>query len=573
MNGSVVFLFGTLLLWAGWVLALVAVHRWVSSWVAPAALKSPLRRSAVLTALLAGAGHLAGGGLLPPVEFGYRFPLVWPIAPFAAWATAVAALVGVGWLARAPLGLPQERRSNALTGVMWLAAAVVFFLVFRASGDTVTLVTGGVSLRPGQVLALTVVTFGAVFAFAGTSRALRARAIAKGVATHLALLAGSVVFGLPFAWLLITSFKEDVDMASADGLVWVPKVQVTVPYRNPNEPMVTARFEGQTVTGRVMQVDAQGLATVEVRRPLALSSKTFLAPMASLTEIDQEIPVVTFVEAGQTLTGKVVQEDAVGHKVVEVTSPAARAGERFTKEPSEIIPVRTPGLRWQNYSDALDYLPPETAKGLVYLRNTLLLVVLNILGTVLSSSLVAYAFARLRFPGRNTLFLLLISTMMLPAAVTLLPTFLIFRSLGWIDTLKPLWVTSFFAGAFNVFLLRQFFLTLPAELEDASKIDGCSYVRTYWSVMMPQIKPALAVISVWTFIGTWNNFMGPLIYINSPENMPIAYAVQLFQSDRGSEPGLMMALATVSMLPVLLLFAFAQRYFIEGVTLSGLGGR
>lgn len=218
-------------------------------------------------------------------------------------------------------------------------------------------------------------------------------------------------------------------------------------------------------------------------------------------------------------------------------------------------------------------LPVETSRGLVFLKNTLIIVILNVIGTLISSSIVAYAFARLRFPGKGALFLVLLSTMMLPAAVTLIPTFLIFRWLGWIDTLKPLWVPAFLGSAFNIFLLRQFFMSIPAELEDAAKIDGCTYLRTFWQVMLPQIKPALAVIAIWTFMAAWNNFMGPLIYINSPENMPISYAVQLFQSDRSGEPGLLMAFATMAMLPVLAVFFVAQKYFIEGVTLSGLGGR
>jgi multiple sugar transport system permease protein len=163
--------------------------------------------------------------------------------------------------------------------------------------------------------------------------------------------------------------------------------------------------------------------------------------------------------------------------------------------------------------------------------------------------------------------------MMLPAAVTLLPTFLIYRQLGWIDTLLPLWVPTFFASAFNVFLLRSFFQQIPFELEDAAKIDGCTYLKTFWSVLLPQVKPALTVVAIWTFLGAWNNFMGPLIYINSQENMPIAYALQLFQGQRAGEPGLLMAFTTLSVAPVLALFAFSQRYFIEGVTLSGLGGR
>jgi len=124
-----------------------------------------------------------------------------------------------------------------------------------------------------------------------------------------------------------------------------------------------------------------------------------------------------------------------------------------------------------------------------------------------------------------------------------------------------------------VFMLRQFFNQIPGELEDAAKIDGCSYPQSFWSVMLPQVKPALAVVAIWTFMGTWNNFLGPLIYVNSPEQMPIAYALQLFSGERSGEPGLLMAFATMSMIPVLALFFAAQKYFIEGVTLSGLGGR
>ncbi len=176
----------------------------------------------------------------------------------------------------------------------------------------------------------------------------------------------------------------------------------------------------------------------------------------------------------------------------------------------------------------------------------MVIVVGSVLGTLLSCSLVAYGFARLRFPGREFLFKVLLSTMMLPAAVTLLPQFLIFRSIGWVDTLYPLWVPAFFASAFNVFLLREFFKQIPYELEDAAKIDGCSYLRTFWSVLLPQVKPALIVVAIWTFMGAWNNFMGPLIYVNSQEQMPIAYALQLFNNDRGGEPALLMAFSTMA---------------------------
>jgi multiple sugar transport system permease protein len=283
--------------------------------------------------------------------------------------------------------------------------------------------------------------------------------------------------------------------------------------------------------------------------------------------------VVTATLDGQAITGRVIEDRDDGSSMVEVLSPASLAGRQHLFSASEVTAKRHIGLKLQNYPDALDFLPPEAAHGLVYLKNTLVVVILGVIGTLLSSAIVAYGFSRLRFPGREALFVVMLSTMMLPAAVTKLPQFMIFRGLGWIDTLQPLWVPAFFGSALNIFLLRQFFRQIPMELEDAAKIDGCSYIRSFWSVMMPQIKPALAVITIWTVMGVWNDFMNPLIYINSPEHMTISYAVQLYSSDRGGEQGLVAAFTTLSMLPVLALFFFTQRYFIEGVTLSGFGGR
>lgn len=228
---------------------------------------------------------------------------------------------------------------------------------------------------------------------------------------------------------------------------------------------------------------------------------------------------------------------------------------------------------WKNYPDAMDYLPPESRHGLVNLENTLIIAVMSVIGTVLSSSLVAYAFARLRWPGRDVVFGLLLATMMLPEAVTMMPRFLLFRDLHWIDTLLPLWVPSFFASAFNVFLLRQFFLGVPQELEDAARIDGCGYFSTYWRIMLPQVKPALAAVTLMTFLGAWKDFLNPLIYISSPAKMPLSYVLQLFNSAHGAQPGMLMAATTLVMVPVVLLFFFTQRFFIEGVSLTGLGGR
>ena len=228
---------------------------------------------------------------------------------------------------------------------------------------------------------------------------------------------------------------------------------------------------------------------------------------------------------------------------------------------------------WRNYPDALQFLPPGSGYGLLNLGNTLIIAVMSVLGTVLSSSFVAYGFARMRWPGKDWLFGVLLATLMLPDAVTMMPRFLIFRQLHWIDTLLPLWVPSFFASAFSVFLLRQFFMGIPQELEDAAKIDGCGPFTTWWRVMMPLVKPALAAVTIMTFLGAWKDFLGPLIYISSPEKMPLSYVLQLYNSAHGGEPGLLMAATTLVVLPVIVLFFFTQRYFIEGVSFTGLGGR
>jgi multiple sugar transport system permease protein len=228
---------------------------------------------------------------------------------------------------------------------------------------------------------------------------------------------------------------------------------------------------------------------------------------------------------------------------------------------------------WSNYPRALSFLPPDSHDGLVMLSNTLIIAIMSVIGTVLSSSLVAYGFARVKWPGRDWVFGLVLATMMLPGAVTMMPQFLIFRQLHWIDTLFPLWVPSFFASAFNVFFLRQFFLGIPAELEDAARIDGCGYFRTWWNVMLPLVKPALAAVAITTFLGSWKDFMGPLIYISSPEKLTLAYGLQLYNSSHGGEPGYLMAATTMVIVPVMLLFFFTQRYFTQGIALSGFGGR
>jgi len=226
---------------------------------------------------------------------------------------------------------------------------------------------------------------------------------------------------------------------------------------------------------------------------------------------------------------------------------------------------RSKALR--NYKLALQHLPFWR-----YMATSLFIVILNVCGTLLSSSLVAYSFARLQWPGRNFCFALMLGTMMVPMQVTMIPLFLIVRALGWYNTLYPLWVISFFGGAFNVFLLRQFLRGIPRDLEDASKIDGCGFWRVYWHIMLPLVKPTLAAISIFTFMASWNEFMAPLIYLQDQRLYPLALGLFAFNIEAGITTSMLMAASLLMILPVIIIFFFAQKYFIQGVTLTGMKG-
>ena len=207
-----------------------------------------------------------------------------------------------------------------------------------------------------------------------------------------------------------------------------------------------------------------------------------------------------------------------------------------------------------------------------FIMTSLALSILNIVLTVFSCTLSAYAFARLSWPGRDLCFAVMLATMMIPAQVTMIPSFLIFKQLGWYNTLLPLWVPAAFGSPFFIFLLRQFLKTVPKDLEDAARIDGCGFLRIYWHLMLPLVLPTIAIIAIYTFMGTWNNFMGPLIYVNDERLFPLALGLFKFKLTSGTDVGLMMAAAFVMTLPIILLFFFVQRYFIQGVTLTGMKG-
>lgn len=226
-------------------------------------------------------------------------------------------------------------------------------------------------------------------------------------------------------------------------------------------------------------------------------------------------------------------------------------------------------FEWSNFSGALTAQPFGR-----YFLNTMIIEVIAVLGTVVTCAIAAFSFARLRWTGRNIVFGILLTSLMLPYAVTIVPTFIMWQTIGALDTFAPLTVPAWFAGAaggvFNVFLLRQFFLTIPFELDEAAYIDGATPWRVFWQIIMPLSRPAIVVVSIFTFIAVWNDFLGPLLYLNDDRLYTLALGLASFQGIYNAQWGYLMAASAVVIAPIIALFFFAQRHFIEGVTLTGV---
>lgn len=240
--------------------------------------------------------------------------------------------------------------------------------------------------------------------------------------------------------------------------------------------------------------------------------------------------------------------------------------------PSDVVAGRWLPTKfvWKNYLETVTVAIPY----FLYFKNTLIITLLTLIGVVLSSSLVAYGFSRLRAPGRDALFLILLSSLMLPPQVTMVPLFLLFNRFGWLDTYAPLIVPFWFGGTpFYVFLLRQFYRTLPMELDEAAKIDGCNVFGIYWKIILPLSKPVLAAVAIFTFMWKWNDFMPPLIYLNTMEKYPLSLGLTFLKSGHGIvQWNFLMAASVLTMLPCIVIFFFAQKYFIQGIVVTGIKG-
>lgn len=243
---------------------------------------------------------------------------------------------------------------------------------------------------------------------------------------------------------------------------------------------------------------------------------------------------------------------------------ALKGDAEIFRSPPTFFPQQ---IEFGNFARALEQIPFWS-----YVRNTMLYAVLSSVGAALSAALVAYGFSKVKWPGREAVFFVVLLTMLLPYQVTMIPTYLIFRSLGWTNTLLPLIVPAFLGNAYFIFLMRQFIRTLPDELSDAARIDGCTELGVFRRIILPLIKPALAVVFLNQFLNAFKDFLGPLLYLNDPEKYTLSLGLQQFNGACGQEWALLMACATVFVLPLFVLFFFTQRYFVEGVTFTGLKG-
>ncbi|OQW95385.1 MAG: hypothetical protein BWK77_07570 [Verrucomicrobia bacterium A1] len=424
------------------------------------------------------------------------------------------------------------------------------------------------------------------------------------LAIYFLLITGSAIFLIPLFWMLSTALKP-IDQSMSMPPTWIP-YRLYAQMDGREQSVKT----GETVTAPSLLVtitetgEKRIVATDDVVKG-KLTTKTQTGETVKLpVTVLKEIPA----SKDEPWT-KVVAEDVMA--IIQAGKGNAELATRW-----DVVPARTlrkeRSLRWDNFGKAIRalgvvdftardlsdgpfaWLPTHTAQRAAnalyaripqrmknlfslafvrYLKNTLILCVLTVIGTVISSAMAAYGFARIPWRGRNRVFIIALATMMIPFPVVMVPIYCMFRWVGWIGTLRPLWVGSFLAGAFNVFLLRQFFLTIPKDLSDAARIDGCNEFRIFWQIILPLCKPALMVVGLFQFMGAWNDFLGPLIYLTNQKDFTLALGLQFYQSQQGgTEWHYLMAASALVVLPIIVLFFFTQKTFIEGISMTGIKG-
>lgn len=347
----------------------------------------------------------------------------------------------------------------------------------------------------------------------------KSKNLLQSMASHVAIITVGLFFLLPFIWMLMTAFKSDQDVFHTPPR-WLPYDNVRVEVNGEELPLYNVKTEEGVKKLAMIQI-SEGIGQF----------------------VDPENP-------GQILEYDIQQGQ---EKIAE--------------------PIMHVSFRWKNFPDAMKRgsRPGVGASFWVYFKNSLIIAILSILGTLVSNAPVAYAFARIKFPGRDALFIFVLATMMLPFQVTMIPMYKLFNDyLGWGDTILPLVVPTFFANAFDVFLLRQFFRTIPEEMCDAARVDGASEWQVFTRIVIPLSTPVLATITVFTFLWAWNDFTGPLLFLNSPRNFTMALGLQDFQMQRTMVWNQMMAAAAIFTIPIVIAFFFAQKTFIQGIKMTGI---
>ncbi|HXH61208.1 MAG TPA: carbohydrate ABC transporter permease [Fimbriimonadaceae bacterium] len=385
---------------------------------------------------------------------------------------------------------------------------------------------------------------------------------------HIVLITLGVFFLMPFAWMVSTSLKPVEETQSAQP-EWIPRKQEEHTYLDKNDPLYETTHQGNDVKGSIVARGADGDVSLKISEPQAFSGVTIHKNVKDLKVVDRTSNVVTVPTKDGPQKAFVISREAD-----ETTVRLLSNNETLTVRSEQAKPVYHVAPQWHNYADAITY--GEQSVGYIpfleYARNTLFVCILVVAGTVVSNSIVAYSFARLRWRGRDVAFGLTLATMMVPFPVLMVPIFSLFVKMDWVGTFRPLWVPAWFGSAFSIFLLRQFFLGIPFELSEAAKIDGCSEWRIFTRVIAPLAKPAIAVAALFAFMGAWNDFLGPLVYLHSQDQFTLSLGLQFYRSQQGTSWHLLMAASTVVVAPVIVLFFFTQRLFIRGIAATGLKG-
>ncbi|MFT5126478.1 MAG: multiple sugar transport system permease protein [Rhodothermales bacterium] len=403
---------------------------------------------------------------------------------------------------------------------------------------------------------------------------------------HIPLILLSILFSLPFIWLVCTSLQPREQVGHVPPQ-WFPRqhsIQV-----NGETVLVTPPAEVGLVKAIVVPADGPD------------AGRRILVEAERLTDGKLEIQVQIADRLETRQVDATLAQAVPGDFVYVREWQLSKLGEgdpRFFCVPASEIETKVQPV-WGNYPEAIRALTageaaktqplgellsrsrlpwhgPEAKREitfLTYLANTLVVAILGVIGVVFASSLAAYGLSRIEWRGRKTLFAATLATMMIPFPVLMVPLYGVFRELGWIGTLMPLWVPAWFGSAFNIFLLRQFFLTIPRELTEAARIDGCSEFGIYWRIVLPLSKPALAVVALFHFLYSWNDFLAPTIFLTKPETFTMALGLQQYQGQHGgSEWHLLMAASVLLILPILALFFFMQKTFIQGIATTGMKG-